>query len=198
MSNFYDPDIRAPLLTYLKKSLRSLELVTEEVSVADRLVIMDVVALHRKSFHGYEIKGDRDHIHRAVFQAQYFDLVFPKVTMVTTARYVQLASNRLPDYWGVLVAREASQGVVFDRVRPASRNPNVEVRRLLLSLWKAELLVLGRKLKVPVRNWHTRNKLAGLIAPTLKVKEAVAGVLGAWVKRYRQIQSGVEYEDMTY
>ena len=82
---------------------------------------------------GFEIKSDQDTLYRLAGQAEAYGQVLDRVTLVTTARYIDKAAALVPTWWGLIRADPAdgsgqtptgnkdvsAREAVLTRVRPA-------------------------------------------------------------------------------
>ncbi|GGB71421.1 sce7726 family protein [Deinococcus soli (ex Cha et al. 2016)] len=94
---------------------------------------------------GYEIKTDRDSLHRLTRQVGLYDHCFARRALATTPRHLEAARAALPEAWG-LVLLDPTTHAVLDQVRPAQ--PHSDGRDLmgkgllLAELWADELRYL--------------------------------------------------------
>lgn len=98
----------------------------------------DLVVLNGR-IEGYEIKSDHDSLIRLAHQVQAYEAVCDRVWLVTTERFAASALERLPPWWGVLVARPRAGSVVLVRRRAARRHGEQRVSALVEMLWRSEL-----------------------------------------------------------
>jgi len=103
------------------------------------------VAVISGELNGFEIKSDQDTLERLAGQANAYGMVFDRVTLVTTSRYLDQAARIVPDWWG-LVRAEPSYGestdghVALIPVRPATENTGHDAFALAQLLWRDEAL----------------------------------------------------------
>jgi hypothetical protein len=105
-----DPTIRTNLKEYLLNLLVKPRTIIDELHVHKGNAIADIVAVYKEP-HCFEIKGETDNISRLKFQGKFYDLVFKKITLVTTQNHLQNAINTIPPHWGVLLAFNKSEQV---------------------------------------------------------------------------------------
>ena len=90
---------------------------------------------------GYEIKSDRDTLERLPEQVRDFGEVFDKLTLVVGKRHLYHAIHEIPEWWGVVLAKEHGNGkLVLQTIRKPDQNPaqrEISVARLL---WREEAL----------------------------------------------------------
>jgi hypothetical protein len=128
--------------------------------------IADIVAIYLDS-HCFEIKSDRDNITRVLRQAEYYDLTFSKITLVTTEKNKQKALEILPAYWGILVASSEEENIKLSYFRKAKMNPNWCSEKALLSLWKSELIDACSNLNLTdLKKSLSREKIASHLSKT--------------------------------
>lgn len=149
-----------------KLASRSPKAIIEELWVHRGNAIADVVSIHSEA-HCYEIKGESDNIQRVITQGKYYDLVFPKVSLVTTQNHLNRALQLAPPHWGILLAYVSVEGIKIRHVRASKRNRSFDKRLALLTLWRSELTEVASHLtEQKVTSWNRAN-LAELIAAKL-------------------------------
>lgn len=105
----------------------------------------DVVVLNGR-IEGYEIKSDVDSLVRLAHQSTAYEAICDRVWLVTTERFAERATETLPSWWGLLVARERRSGVVLVRRRAARAHRAQQADALAGLLWRAELVALCERL----------------------------------------------------
>jgi plasmid stability protein len=126
----------------------------------------DVIVLNGR-IEGYEIKSDHDSLVRLAHQAAAYEAVCDRVWLVTTERFAAPAIERLPVWWGVLVARTKGETVSLVRRRAARAHPRQSQAALLELLWRDELAELcGRYAPQAVRARSTSSALRDAIIET--------------------------------
>jgi len=99
------------------------------------------IAIINGIMHGYEIKSDRDTLHRLPEQINEFNKVFDKLTLVVGKRHLYRAINIIPDWWGItLVKINTSHKIYFQTIREAENNPNQTGISIVRLLWRREAL----------------------------------------------------------
>jgi len=101
----------------------------------------DVIVLNGR-IEGYEIKSDHDSLTRLTHQAVAYEAVCDRVWLVTTDRFGSAAIERLPAWWGVLVAKTTGESISLVRRRAARAHPHQSPEALLDLLWRDELAAL--------------------------------------------------------
>ncbi len=90
---------------------------------------------------GYEIKSDRDTLKRLPEQVEEFNEVFDKLTLVVGKNHLYHAMHIIPDWWGVIIAKEnTNSGVVLQTIRKAEQNKTQEWVSIARLLWRGEAL----------------------------------------------------------
>lgn len=168
-----DKTIRHALLQ--KLASRSPKAIIEELYVHRGNAIADVVSIHSEA-HCYEIKGEGDNIQRILTQGKYYDLVFPKVTLVTTDNHLEKALNLAPAHWGILVARHTTKGVKITHVRGSKRNRLFDKQLALLTLWRSELAEVALPLTDKKTTRLTRANLTEIIAENLSQESLMKNI----------------------
>lgn len=129
-----DRDIRYPLANLLGKGGR----VLGEVGLWGNHVRVDLLHLADTALHGYEIKSDSDTLSRLRRQADTYNLVLERVTLVATHRHLSKAEAMVPRWWGLTEACERDGEVTFAELRAGERNPSQSAERVAGLLWKEE------------------------------------------------------------
>jgi hypothetical protein len=100
----------------------------------------DLAALNVLS-HGYEIKSDRDSLVRLPEQANAYNAVFERVTLVGATRHLPAARTMIPDWWGIIEARtNCFSELKLEPVRGAAPNPEPHAAAIASLLWRPEAL----------------------------------------------------------
>lgn len=126
----------------------------------------DLVVLNGR-IEGYEIKSDHDSLIRLAHQVAAYEAVCDRVWLVTTERFASSVLERLPAWWGVLIATHRGDEIVLVRHRAARAHGQQRVRALPELLWKSELLsVCDRHAVSHMRSKSTVVALRDSIAET--------------------------------
>ena len=140
MPALYDMDVRRALFkTVLAGDVADKDtLIVEELGLRHGKVRIDIAVINGHT-HGFEIKSERDTLRRLDRQAQAYGAVLDQVTLVTAPKHLDKARAVVPEWWGIMQATSNAQGdVVFNEVREAGHNNDVDVMRLLELLWSNE------------------------------------------------------------
>lgn len=116
------------------------QLVVDELGLCHGSARIDL-ALINGAIHGYEIKGERDTLHRLPEQQVIYSLVLDTVTLVTAAKHARNVADVVPEWWGITEAQpNCVGGLQFNSTRPAAPNPAPDAAAIAQLLWRAEAL----------------------------------------------------------
>lgn len=163
----YDFDIRKALINKLYKRPIKPNAIIEELRVNNGKAIADVVALYKEA-HCYEIKSDVDNDSRLEQQSNYYDKSFRKITLVTTEKHLLKMSSKIPEHWGIMIAKlKLDNEIALMSIRKAINNRYFDKKIALKSLWKEELLSLNNQEKSILR----KDILVEIISQNYKKQE---------------------------
>lgn len=142
--------------------------IIEELGVQHGTARIDI-AIVNGTIHGYEIKSDRDTLHRLPEQVEEFNAIFDKITLVVGKRHLYQAMHIIPDWWGVTMAKvDVDKGVFFQTIRETETNQNQKGISIARLLWRSEALNILEE----------QNEATGVrCKPRESVYEKLAGVL---------------------
>lgn len=108
---------------------------------------------------GYEIKSASDRLTRLPSQQEVYGRSLDYVTLVTEERWSEAAVSHVPEWWGLVVARETDGVVMLDEWRVARKNTNVDALSLAQMLWRDEAaaVVVDRGIRertARLTRWH--------------------------------------------
>lgn len=148
-----DSDIRLALDKLLRKRHANEPdtIIRHEVGLCAGKRRIDIAIINSEII-GYEIKSDEDTLNRLEGQAEAYGHVLDKAILVTTERHLDSAVNKLPDWWGVIVAHEKNGGIYLDNFREPAVNDQQDDFALAQLLWREEAL----------EELHLRDKGQGL------------------------------------
>ncbi len=137
-------------------------LVIDELGLYHGQSRIDIAVINGK-LSGYEIKSESDNLSRLPAQANYYNSIFGKLTLVVANKFLQQSLDIIPDWWGVIVAKRGTRdGIHLERVRPDSRNNNVDPYSLAMLLWRNEVIKLlqsvgytGQQLRQPRKRLYS-------------------------------------------
>lgn len=158
-----ETQLRSAAIQRLKRYGAQSNLVWEELAVMRGRAVADVVDFSRVP-HCIEIKSDYDTLARLSTQIEIFSEVFPRVSLLTTERLVQKASEMTPEWWSVLVAKEREGRVVIHNARKGGPNPNSFIPNLLQIAWNSFLFERSEARALDAKKSMKRSELALLLA----------------------------------
>jgi hypothetical protein len=115
--------------------------VVDELGLCRGSVRVDVAAVNG-ILHGYEIKSDRDSLHRLDGQVEVYSKVLDRATLVVGPRHIETASQMVPDWWGILLVQGEAEAPTLKMVRRGRKNRGVDARALVELLWLDDALAL--------------------------------------------------------
>lgn len=166
-----DSDIREKLLDELKKINNQHDYrIIEELAVCDGEARVDVAVANGRLC-GYEIKSDADTLERLSIQQKCYDKTFDTVSIVVGEKFKNKINEFVPDYWGIYVVSECSNGYKIRKRRSAKVNKNVEMEALLELLWKDEIVFLLKKAGIKGISGKNRRILRKIVIENISAKE---------------------------
>ena len=133
------PALLAKLLTKHAKDEDTV--VVDELGICQGRARIDVAVVNG-TFHGYEIKSDRDSLRRLAGQADLYGRVLDRVTLVVGERHMTDALAVVPDWWGILRFEPGRKKPRFRTIRRGRRNPLRDARSLVELLWLDDAIKL--------------------------------------------------------
>lgn len=117
----------------------------EEMGLWSGAVRIDLAIINGE-LQGFELKSARDTLERLGGQAELYNQVFDRVTLVTAERHICAAMDRVPGWWGIMLAYPGAHGETSLReIVPAALNPTVDPLQLARLLWRDEALGILQK-----------------------------------------------------
>jgi len=113
----------------------------EELGLCRGQVRVDM-ALVNGHIHGFEIKSDLDSLKRLSGQAEIYNKIFDRMTMVAGERHMDGVLESLPPWWGVLQVVQGASGIQFKPRRKGRDNPRRDSRTLVELLWLDDAMTL--------------------------------------------------------
>lgn len=165
-----DPTIRKKLKSYLKALPVKPRVILDELHVHKGNAIADVVAVYNEP-HCFEIKGETDNVNRLIRQGKFYDLVFKKISLVTTENHLKKALNVIPIHWGILIVSDNEGIVRLSNYRKANSNPFFVKEIALLTLWKQEMLDVSSNNDIKLPKKMNKQELINEIASNLTLKK---------------------------
>lgn len=141
-----DSDIRAELRSrlLLKHADDRNTVVIEELGLCRGQVRVDLSVVNGL-LHGYEIKSDRDSLRRLRGQVELYGKVFDRATLVVGRRHLAEALEKVPEWWGILLACRSAKELQLKPLRPPRGNPKKDPRVLVELLWFDDAIALLEK-----------------------------------------------------
>ena len=143
-TRFSDPEIRPSLRQrVMAPHLGDQDtVIIEELAVCRGLVRVDLAVVNG-IIHGYEIKSDRDSLHRLEGQVNLYSKVLDRATLVTSKRHLDAATKLLPSWWGIQLVEATLDGSpCLKTVRRGRLNTGLDARALVEFLWLEDALEL--------------------------------------------------------
>lgn len=138
-----DSDIRPALRAQLfsQHASEPETVILDELGVCRGQVRIDVAVVNG-IVHGYEIKSDRDSLHRLAAQVELYSKVLDRATIVVGRRHLDEALTVVPSWWGVLRVESTPSGTRFVSQRRGASNRQRDARALVEFLWLPDALAL--------------------------------------------------------
>jgi hypothetical protein len=138
-----DKTIRPALHSYLLAIHKneSDTVMVDELGLCCGKVRLDLAVVNG-TFHGYEIKSDRDSLRRLSDQANVYGQVLDRATLVVGNRHIAEATQIIPAWWEILRFELKANNPCFETVRPGRENPGRDARALVELLWLDDALAL--------------------------------------------------------
>ncbi len=140
-----DKSIRAALKLDFENTYRDDPdaVVIEELGLTHGAARVDMAVVNGV-IHGYELKSDRDTLHRLPEQVKIYNSVLDLITLVVGKIHLHDAIKLVPDWWGIILAKPSPNGadVSLITLRDAEENPKKEKVAIASLLWRDEALQL--------------------------------------------------------
>ncbi len=115
-------------------------LIVDEFSV-DGLDRIDLATVNG-AMTGYELKSARDRLGRLERQAPSYSRVMDYLFLVTTPTHLVNARPMIPDWWGIITARDDGEVISLKQTRQARPNPHLDAKSVARLLWRDEALAI--------------------------------------------------------
>ena len=141
-----DKDIRKHLLenTFSRFFSKKDTVVVNELDLCQGMARVDIAVVNGY-LHGYEIKSDADSLSRINSQAEIYNKVLEKVTVVSGTRHIEKLIVQTPIWWGITEVKYDGFKVVSKILRTPTINKEIDIFYLCRLLWKSEALGLLEK-----------------------------------------------------
>lgn len=144
----HDADVRKLVLAELneKYANRNDTKIVNELGIANGNSRIDIAVING-ILHGYELKSESDSLGRLVRQANYYDKIFERMTLVIDRKFLTQSKEIVPKWWGISVVNAD-----YSKTIPIRKGRKVKTKNyptLLNLLWKQELTGLLDYLEYP-------------------------------------------------
>lgn len=119
--------------------------IVHELGLAEGNVRVDVAVIDGR-LDGYEIKAERDTLHRLSRQAAVYSAVLDRCTLVVSENHLAAAREAVPAWWGLMVASGTVPEIRVRVVRRPRANPSLDPCVLVKLLWRREALSIAMSL----------------------------------------------------
>jgi hypothetical protein len=174
-----DPEIRLALHNKRLRHVKSQPdtLVIDELGLAHAQSRIDVAVING-CIHGYEIKSAKDDLNRLDRQIAIYRQTLQKLTIVADSKHLQGISANVPEWCGIIEAKRGLRGgISLELIRPASKNPDINLVMMAHLLWRPEILQLLAQLGYAPRELRLpRKQLYELLCETLSPREITAAI----------------------
>ncbi len=166
-----DSDMRLILIDELNRinSQHNYRII-EELAVCDGEARVDVAVANGRLC-GYEIKSDADTLERLALQQKCYDKTFDMISIVVGEKFKNSIDSHVPDYWGIYIVSEHSNGCKIKKKRAAKINRNIEVAALLELLWKDEIVFFLKEAGIKGISGKNRRILRKMVMDNFSAKE---------------------------
>ncbi len=139
-TNILDPDIRKALVGRCSGIYdQNGELVVHELGLAHAKKRVDLAILSDDEIHGYEIKSEKDNLHRLEGQLQIYLQSLHKLTLVVANKHLKHTLKYIPTWIGLIEVNVTSKGFNLNHYREAQKNPHIDPFILTHLLWRSEV-----------------------------------------------------------
>jgi hypothetical protein len=126
----------------------------QEMGIWSGSVRIDIAVINGELC-GFELKSDRDTLDRLPLQAEIYSRVFDRITLVVGSRHAMKVCEKIPDWWGVVVAHQSASGIALDDFRETNRNPSPDPFLVAQLLWKDEAISVLESLSL-AKGWRSK------------------------------------------
>lgn len=142
------------------------------------------IAVVNGHLHGYEIKSARDTLHRLPHQIEGYTKIFDYITVVTEGKHHERILKLLPEWVGVQLCNQTSNGVKIKTIRKPYYNKNKKGFFIAKLLRRDEVINILKRYDISYSNKDTLwrlcenleenlalNKLSKVVRETLKMRQ---------------------------
>lgn len=140
-----DFEIRRALDAKLRSRYGDAAVIRHEMGLAAGSRRVDVAVISATELAGYEIKSDHDTMYRMHGQADAYNRVLDRATLVTTHAHLHAARPLLPNWWGLTVAAAGAELPTLHMIRRPRPNYQMDAFATAQLLWRDEALDELRK-----------------------------------------------------
>jgi hypothetical protein len=115
--------------------------IVEEMGIWSGSARIDVAVINGE-LTGFELKSERDTLARLPLQVEIYNLVFDRLSLVTTERHAEKAKAVIPEWWGISLVGSHPENQCISELRRAERNPARDPLILAQMLWREEAIQL--------------------------------------------------------
>ena len=134
-----DKEIREVLKSNISKTRH--DKIIEELGIDHGSIRADVAVIVGGYMHGYEIKSDKDDLTRLKNQAEAYNRIFDKITLVVGKKHIINAIDVIPIWWGIqLVTKAQNDKLQIYNIRQPEKNQEQDSISLARLLWRQEAL----------------------------------------------------------
>ncbi|MBR1156265.1 sce7726 family protein [Bradyrhizobium sp. JYMT SZCCT0428] len=145
-----DPDVRSIVLSALlnEHSHDPTTRIVEEMGIWNGSARIDIAVINGE-MHGFELKSERDTLSRLDGQAELYEQVFDRITLVAAEKHIHKAKPLISAFWGLTSVTVHHDGhLSLTEVRPAIENPYRDKKQIARLLWKSEQLLILEKIGI--------------------------------------------------
>lgn len=128
--------------------------IVQEMGIWSGSVRIDIAVINAE-LSGFELKSDKDTLERLPYQAELYSRVFDRVALVVGQRHFEKACRLIPDWWGVIVAKQNGNAVELRPEREATRNQSIDPYLVAQLLWKDEAISVLENFDL-AHGWRTK------------------------------------------
>ena len=138
-----DKDVRESVWRWLENAHAgdADTLMLDELGILNGATRIDIAVINGQ-IEGYELKSERDTLHRLPIQRDLYNLVLDRISLVVAENHRDAAEAIIPEWWGLAVASNHQGGVQVTRERLPGVNPGLNAATLATLLWRDEALAV--------------------------------------------------------
>jgi len=135
-------------------------IIVEELGLEHGATRVDLAVVNG-TLHGFELKSDLDSLMRLPEQMRIYNLILDQVTLVVGKDHLHEATNMVPDWWGIILAKQTdfSGNIKFCEIRTPEDNPKQDSLSIARLLWKHEATNILKQLN-QISDFHAMSRSA--------------------------------------